>query len=72
MLDWKDGQPSFNRYGEAYFSINSSQEESLYVFLADNRLAERFHALKACRMPLHWRNGLCTGLNFQCAGQQFR
>ena len=38
MLDWKDGQPFSNRYGDVYFSADSGLEETRHVFLQGNRL----------------------------------
>jgi len=39
MLDWKDGLPYSNRYGDVYFSTNSGLEETRHVFLQGNLLA---------------------------------
>ena len=54
MLDWKDGQPFSNRYGDVYFSTDSGLEETRHVFLQGNHLAERFAALVCGRKLLHW------------------
>lgn len=67
MLDWKDGQPFSNRYGDVYFSNDSGLEETRHVFLQGNRLAERFAALKAGESFCIGETGFGTGLNFLCA-----
>ncbi|WP_193755904.1 hypothetical protein, partial [Pseudomonas oryzihabitans] len=46
QLDWDaSGQPLSRTYGDVYFSRASGLEETRYVFLQQNRLAERFAAL---------------------------
>ena len=46
QLDWDaSGQPLSRTYGDIYFSRASGLEETRYVFLQQNRLAERFAAL---------------------------
>jgi len=71
MLDWKDGQPYSNRYGDVYFSTDSGLEETRHVFLQGNRLAERFAALAAGESFCIGETGFGTGLNFLCAWQLF-
>jgi tRNA 5-methylaminomethyl-2-thiouridine biosynthesis bifunctional protein len=71
MLDWKDGQPFSNRYGDVYFSTDSGLEETRHVFLQGNRLAERFSALKSGESICIGETGFGTGLNFLCAWQLF-
>jgi tRNA 5-methylaminomethyl-2-thiouridine biosynthesis bifunctional protein len=71
MLDWKDGQPFSNRYGDVYFSTDSGLEETRHVFLQGNRLAERFSALNAGESICIGEMGFGTGLNFLCAWQLF-
>ena len=71
MLDWKDGQPYSNRYGDVYFSTDSGLEETRHVFLQGNRLAERFAALTAGESLCIGEAGFGTGLNFLCALQLF-
>ncbi len=71
MLDWKDGQPFSNRYGDVYFSTDSGLEETRHVFLQGNRLAERFAALSAGESFCIGETGFGTGLNFLCAWQLF-
>ncbi len=46
QLDWDEqGQPLSRTFGDVYFSRASGLEETRHVFLAQNRLAERFAAL---------------------------
>lgn len=71
MLDWKDGQPYSNRYGDVYFSTDSGLEETRHVFLQGNRLAVRFAALSAGESFCIGETGFGTGLNFLCAWQLF-
>ncbi len=71
MLDWKDGQPYSNRYGDVYFSTDSGLEETRHVFLQGNHLAERFAALSAGESFCIGETGFGTGLNFLCAWQLF-
>lgn len=71
MLDWKDGQPYSNRYGDVYFSSDSGLEETRHVFLRGNRLTERFAALAAGKSFCVGETGFGTGLNFLCAWQLF-
>ncbi len=71
MLDWKDGQPFSNRYGDVYFSTDSGLEETRHVFLQGNHLAECFEALQAGESLCIGETGFGTGLNFLCAWQLF-
>jgi tRNA 5-methylaminomethyl-2-thiouridine biosynthesis bifunctional protein len=54
-----------------YFSDQSGLEETRYVFLEQNRLAERFAALSAQGRLVIGETGFGTGLNFLCAWQLF-
>jgi len=71
MLDWKDGQPFSDRFGDVYFSTDSGLEETRHVFLQGNRLAERFAAVSAGESFCIGETGFGTGLNFLCAWQLF-
>jgi tRNA 5-methylaminomethyl-2-thiouridine biosynthesis bifunctional protein len=71
MLNWKDGQPFSERYGDVYFSTDSGLEETRHVFLRGNRLAERFAVLSAGESFCIGETGFGTGLNFLCAWQLF-
>lgn len=71
MLNWKDGQPYSDRFGDVYFSSDSGLEETRHVFLQGNRLAERMAALSAGESFCIGETGFGTGLNFLCAWQLF-
>ncbi len=71
MLDWKDGQPFSERYGDVYFSTDSGLEETRHVFLRGNDLAQRFAGLRDGESFCIGETGFGTGLNFLCAWQLF-
>ncbi|MCP9759783.1 bifunctional tRNA (5-methylaminomethyl-2-thiouridine)(34)-methyltransferase MnmD/FAD-dependent 5-carboxymethylaminomethyl-2-thiouridine(34) oxidoreductase MnmC [Aquitalea sp. S1-19] len=71
-LAWQDGQPSSLDYGDVYFSRDSGLHETRHVFLAGNRLAERFAALPQQAHFTVGETGFGTGLNFLCAWQLFK
>lgn len=72
QIDWDEqGQPLSRTFGDVYFSRTSGLEESRYVFLAHNNLAERFAALPAGGRLAIGETGFGTGLNFLCAWQLF-
>jgi tRNA 5-methylaminomethyl-2-thiouridine biosynthesis bifunctional protein len=72
QLDWDEqGQPLSRSFGDVYFSRASGLEETRHVFLAHNRLAERFAALTENGRLVIGETGFGTGLNFLCAWQQF-
>ncbi|MFA6119789.1 MAG: bifunctional tRNA (5-methylaminomethyl-2-thiouridine)(34)-methyltransferase MnmD/FAD-dependent 5-carboxymethylaminomethyl-2-thiouridine(34) oxidoreductase MnmC [Sideroxydans sp.] len=71
MLDWKDGQPYSDRFGDVYFSTDSGLEEKRHVFLQGNQLQERFAALSTDDSFCIGETGFGTGLNFLCAWQLF-
>ncbi len=66
MLDWKDGQPFSDRFGDVYFSADSGLEEKRHVFLQGNDLPARFSALSAGDSFCVGETGFGTGLNFLC------
>lgn len=73
QLHWDDqGQPLSSTYDDVYFSRLSGLEETRYVFLQHNRLAERFAALQAGECLVVGETGFGTGLNFLCTWQLFR
>ena len=48
QLDWDDqGRPHSRVFDDVYFSDQSGLDETRYVFIEQNRLSERFAALKA-------------------------
>ncbi len=71
MLNWQNGQPFSDRFGDVYFSADSGLEETRHVFLQGNSLAERFAALQAGESICIAETGFGTGLNFLCAWQLF-
>ncbi len=71
MLDWKDGQPYSRRFGDVYYSADSGIEETRHVFLAGNRLPERFAVLPPRTSLCLGETGFGTGLNFLCAWALF-
>lgn len=72
QLDWDDqGRPRSRVFDDVYFSDKSGLDETRYVFLEQNRLAERFAALPADGRLVIGETGFGTGLNFLCAWQLF-
>ncbi|WPN48540.1 bifunctional tRNA (5-methylaminomethyl-2-thiouridine)(34)-methyltransferase MnmD/FAD-dependent 5-carboxymethylaminomethyl-2-thiouridine(34) oxidoreductase MnmC [Pseudomonas sp. P8_241] len=72
QLDWDDqGRPYSRVFDDVYFSDKSGLDETRYVFIEQNRLAERFAALRAGRRLVIGETGFGTGLNFLCAWQVF-
>jgi len=68
-LDWQDGHPVSRRFGDVYFSRESGIAETRHVFLARNRLRERWAALPSGARFTIGETGFGTGLNF-CATWQ--
>ncbi|CDF97042.1 MULTISPECIES: bifunctional tRNA (5-methylaminomethyl-2-thiouridine)(34)-methyltransferase MnmD/FAD-dependent 5-carboxymethylaminomethyl-2-thiouridine(34) oxidoreductase MnmC [unclassified Pseudomonas] len=72
QLDWDDqGLPRSRVFDDVYFSDQSGLEETRYVFLEQNNLAERFAALSDHGRLVIGETGFGTGLNFLCAWQLF-
>jgi tRNA 5-methylaminomethyl-2-thiouridine biosynthesis bifunctional protein len=72
QLDWDDqGRPRSRVFNDVYFSDQSGLEETRYVFLEQNNLAERFAALADNGRLVIGETGFGTGLNFLCAWQLF-
>jgi tRNA 5-methylaminomethyl-2-thiouridine biosynthesis bifunctional protein len=72
QLDWDDqGRPRSRVFDDVYFSDQSGLDETRYVFLEQNRLAERFAALPANGRLVIGETGFGTGLNFLCVWQLF-
>ncbi|MFL6609528.1 MAG: tRNA (5-methylaminomethyl-2-thiouridine)(34)-methyltransferase MnmD, partial [Pseudomonas sp.] len=72
QLDWDDqGRPRSRVFNDVYFSDQSGLEETRYVFLQQNNLAERFAALTEGGRLVIGETGFGTGLNFLCAWQLF-
>ncbi|HEY0561945.1 MAG TPA: hypothetical protein VGD04_01340, partial [Methylophilus sp.] len=71
QLIWRDGQPYSSRYQDIYFAtdaLNPQQgiDETRYVFLQHNQLAERWQNLATDTFTIA-ETGFGTGLNFLCA-----
>ncbi|WP_431080230.1 bifunctional tRNA (5-methylaminomethyl-2-thiouridine)(34)-methyltransferase MnmD/FAD-dependent 5-carboxymethylaminomethyl-2-thiouridine(34) oxidoreductase MnmC [Pseudomonas thivervalensis] len=72
LLDWDDqGRPRSRVFDDVYFSDQSGLDETRYVFLEQNNLAERFAALADGERLVIGETGFGTGLNFLCAWQLF-
>ncbi|PPA05882.1 bifunctional tRNA (5-methylaminomethyl-2-thiouridine)(34)-methyltransferase MnmD/FAD-dependent 5-carboxymethylaminomethyl-2-thiouridine(34) oxidoreductase MnmC [Pseudomonas sp. MWU12-2312b] len=72
QLDWDDqGRPYSRVFDDVYFSDKSGLDETRYVFIEQNRLAERFAALPQGGRLVIGETGFGTGLNFLCAWQVF-
>lgn len=71
-LQWgDDDQPVSAAFADVYFSKQSGLDESRYVFLQHNQLAERFAALAPTQPLVVAETGFGTGLNFLCTWQLF-
>ncbi len=72
QISWSDnGVPHADDYGDVYFSRDNGLEESRYVFLQHNHLAERWAALPK-EQPGHFtilETGFGSGLNFLLSWQ---
>ncbi len=60
-IDWRDRGPICRKHGDIYFSAEGGQEETGYVFLQGNRLAERWRTSQGFTIA---ETGFGTGLNF--------
>ncbi|UVE19100.1 bifunctional tRNA (5-methylaminomethyl-2-thiouridine)(34)-methyltransferase MnmD/FAD-dependent 5-carboxymethylaminomethyl-2-thiouridine(34) oxidoreductase MnmC [Pseudomonas sp. LS44] len=71
-LDWDaQGLPRSPLFDDVYFSNLDGLEETRYVFLANNELAQRFAALPDSGRLVIGETGFGTGLNFLCAWELF-
>ncbi|WP_444944626.1 bifunctional tRNA (5-methylaminomethyl-2-thiouridine)(34)-methyltransferase MnmD/FAD-dependent 5-carboxymethylaminomethyl-2-thiouridine(34) oxidoreductase MnmC [Microbulbifer sp. ZKSA006] len=69
-IEWReDGQPLSRAYDDIYFSSASGLEESRYVFLQQNALAERWQQLAENDTFTIAETGFGTGLNFLAAAE---
>ena len=72
QLDWdEEGRPRSRAFDDVYFSLASGLDETLHVFIDQNRLRERFAALAPGQRLVIGETGFGTGLNFLCAWQLF-
>jgi tRNA U34 5-methylaminomethyl-2-thiouridine-forming methyltransferase MnmC len=68
-LSWRDGIPISQQFDDPYFSLNNGLAETQHVFIAGNRLRERWVACS----PFHIAElGFGTGLNALATIQAFR
>ena len=68
-LSWNGDTPEAAQFGDIYFSRENGLEESRYVFLAGNRLRERWQQLPDRASFVVGETGFGTGLNFLLAWQ---
>ena len=71
LLEWEDGRPVSRLYRDVYFSRSGGLAEVEHVFLAGNRLAQRFAALAPGRALVVGELGFGTGLSFLGAWRLF-
>ncbi|MGL5343133.1 MAG: bifunctional tRNA (5-methylaminomethyl-2-thiouridine)(34)-methyltransferase MnmD/FAD-dependent 5-carboxymethylaminomethyl-2-thiouridine(34) oxidoreductase MnmC [Plesiomonas sp.] len=67
----EQGTPVSSEFGDVYFSNDNGLEETQYVFLDGNQLAERWHSHEAHAFIIA-ETGFGTGLNFLTVWQAFR
>ncbi len=67
-IEWRDGQPYSTQFADVFFSSSSGLQETQYVFLQHNQLAERWRAPDLQQFTIA-ETGFGTGLNFLCAWQ---
>lgn len=66
-LTWNEGAPHATAFDDIYFTRGDGRAETEHVFLAANRLPERFAAWEAARPFVIGETGFGTGLNMLCA-----
>ncbi|MFD3212464.1 tRNA (5-methylaminomethyl-2-thiouridine)(34)-methyltransferase MnmD, partial [Pseudomonas sp. LR_7] len=72
QLDWDEqGRPHSRQYDDVYFSKNEGVDETVYVFIEQNRLRQRFAELAPHSCLVIGETGFGTGMNFFCAWQHF-
>jgi tRNA U34 5-methylaminomethyl-2-thiouridine-forming methyltransferase MnmC len=67
-LEWRNQQPYSTRFDDVYFSSDNGLQETEYVFLQGNQLAERWQQLETNQFIII-ETGFGTGLNFLCSCQ---
>ena len=70
VLTWEKGTPVSSQFDDVYFSKAGGVEESTYVFLEGNRLAERFGAVT--QQFTIAETGFGSGHNFLLAVRRWR
>ena len=68
ILEWRNQQPYSTQFEDVYFSSDNGLQETEYVFLQGNRLADRWQHLPTQHFTLI-ETGFGTGLNFLCSCQ---
>lgn len=71
QLEWHDNRPYSSEYGDVYFSSDSGLDETEYVFLQHNNLAQRFVSSNSKVFTIA-ETGFGTGLNFLCTWKLWR
>ena len=68
-ISWRENTPHSSAFDDYYFSSESGTEETDYVFLQHNQLAQRWSSFqdKASNVFSIGETGFGTGLNFLCA-----
>ena len=66
-----DGVPRSSAFDDVYFDKDAGLDETRYVFLEHNQLADRFSSLRPNERFTIAETGFGTGLNFLCAWQLF-
>jgi tRNA U34 5-methylaminomethyl-2-thiouridine-forming methyltransferase MnmC len=67
-LQWRNKQPYSSQFEDVYFSSDNGLQETEYVFLQGNCLAERWQQLPTQYFTII-ETGFGTGLNFLCCCQ---
>lgn len=71
-IDWQDGVPESRAFGDVYFNRHNGLEETRFIFIRHNRLAERFADLPRGSSFVIAESGFGTGLSFLAAWREFR
>ncbi len=70
VIEWNDdGTPASKEFNDIYFSRAGGTEETRYVFIQQNKLAEKIKTLKPGEQFTIAETGFGTGLNFLCVWQ---
>ncbi|AZL72881.1 bifunctional tRNA (5-methylaminomethyl-2-thiouridine)(34)-methyltransferase MnmD/FAD-dependent 5-carboxymethylaminomethyl-2-thiouridine(34) oxidoreductase MnmC [Pseudomonas oryziphila] len=72
QIDWDEqGRPHSRQYDDVYFSREDGIDETVHVFIEQNRLRQRFAELPPHACLVIGETGFGTGMNFFCAWQLF-
>ena len=69
-IKWQEYTPYSLDFNDIYFNSENGLRETEYVFIAQNRLKERFAELKKETFTII-ETGFGTGLNFYCTAAHF-